>query len=494
MILPYSTRRKIDSILQKERGTIHKVFGSLPSVAVCFPNSYYLGTSNLGVHFLYEQINKRDDWLAERFFADIVPLVSLESQQPLNRFDIIAFSVAFELDFANLLEMLKSAHIPLRREERSPSDPLIVAGGVAISMNPLPLYDFVDLLIIGDGEETLDVLLDAYLEAGRDKGYCIRGLKGRDGFFIPEAGAELRPTIPRRALCANLNNYPLASAFVSPETEFANTCLIEIARGCPFNCAFCYIGHNQNPFRVRSFVTIREIIKENRVLTNRFGLVSSAVTSHPEIEEICRWGLREGLIFSFSSLRADNLPPVLLEVLRAGRQRTLTLAPETGSDAFRRTINKNLTNEQILEAVRNAFAAGFTNVKLYFILGLPGEGKREITESVELVKAAQGILLEEGKKKGRTGEIMAAISFFVPKPGTPFAEEVMPDASDLRRRQQAFVAALRPIPHIRVQTANPYEAIAQMRLSTGGRDEAELLLNKVNKRLSWKAALKTSKY
>jgi radical SAM superfamily enzyme YgiQ (UPF0313 family) len=483
-----STHYNIKSLLERENGTIKKVFGTLPSVAICFPNSYYIGASNLGIHFLYDTINKREDFLSERFFTDFTPPVSLESQQSLNSFDIIIFSIAFELDFPSILKILNDAGIPCNREDRGKNYPLIIAGGTAVTMNPLPLHNFIDILVLGDGEETLPLILDSYIKENEDKTASLCALNGKPGFYIPGSGIE---NVQEKATCYDLNSHPIYSVFLSPDTEFSNTCLLEIGRGCPYKCNFCYIGHNKSPCRIRDINSIKMIINENRHRTNRFGLVSSAVTAHPDIEELCKWGIKEKLDISFSSLRADNLSPTILELLRKSGQKTLTLAPETGSETFRLSINKTLKNSHILETVKIALEKGFSNIRLYFIIGLPGESSVEIEASLDLIKSAREIMLEEGRKKGRIGEIIVSLSFFVPKPGTPLKDETMPDASVLKKRQQAILKGLKSIPHIKVLTANPHEAIAQARLSIGGIEQGDFLLNKIKRRLSWKAALKS---
>jgi len=484
MTVSYATRSAVSNLVKKERGSIKKVFGSLPSVAVCFPNTYYLGASNLGVHFLYDRINAREDFLAERFFLDIQPPVSLENRKPLNRFSMILFSIPFELDFAGALRMLKQSGIPLLRKERTKHSPLIAAGGIAPTMNPLPLADFMDLLILGDGEDTLPALLDCFKQSGGEKQACLDAIGTRDGFLIP--GTRSGDRIPPPARCVELDRHPLSSVFLTSETEFPDTCLIEIARGCPYRCSFCYIGHNSDPFRIRSLSSIKSLVEKNRERTNRFGLISSAVTAHPSLEDLCKWGIGEGIKISFSSLRADSLSPALLELLLESGQRTLTLAPETGSDKLRRSINKNLTNDRILDAAQKAFAAGLENLKMYFILGLPGEGTDEIRANIELVRSARNFLVEEGRKKGRVGKIIISVSFFTPKPGTPFAGEAMHSAGELRKRQRAFSAGLRSIANVKMISGNPCEALAQHRICMGGRDTGDFLLRKVKGGLSWK--------
>jgi len=485
----YSQRSAIECLLKKERGTIYKVFGSLPSAAICFPNTYCLGASNLGLHFLYQTVNSRPDFLGERFFYDFRPL-SLENRQPLNRFNILLFTIPYELDLANCLEMLHRAGIPLLRKDRTEAHPLICAGGIAVTMNPLPLYDFMDIMFLGDGELTLPALLDIFIKVKGKKQEILQALRGDTGFFVPGDGRDDEISkIPRRAMCHDLDGAPISSVFLTPDTEFPDTCLLEMTRGCPYNCAFCYIGHNQKPFRFHSFESIVQAMKDKGSMTSQFGLISSAVTAHPELDKICEYAMHERFNISFSSLRADHLSDSVIEVLLRSGQRTITLAPETGSDEFRSALAKSMTNDEILSAVTRGLRAGIVNLKLYFILGLPGEGAGEIEASAELVRKIQRILVEEGRKRGHIGEIIVAVSFFVPKPGTPFATRTQPTISELKKRQQGFRASLRVLPHVRFQPADPYEAAVQMLLSCGGRETARILLKKIKGQFSWKTAL-----
>jgi radical SAM superfamily enzyme YgiQ (UPF0313 family) len=491
MAISYSNQQNIANLLKKENGTIRKVFGTCHSAGICFPNTYYIGSSNLGFHFLYNRINQHNDFLAERFFADRTLPFSLERLRSLNMFDIVMFSIPFELDFAEVLRVLKTAGIPIRRKDRTRNDPLVLCGGIAVTMNPLPLYDFADLFFLGDGEETLPFFLDAFCTAGGDKGSLLDALKMRKGFLVPEDNPDnLFSLYEKRAVCLNLDQHPLSSVYITSETEFANTCLIEITRGCPYRCSFCYVGYNQHPFRIRSLESIKQIVNQNRALTHRFGFISSAVTSHPEIRELCEWCVQEKFDISFSSLRAEDLSPFVLEILQKSGQRTMTLAPETGSDAFRRSINKSLTNNQILESSDAVVKTGIRNLKLYFILGLPGETQKEIEASVNLVKAIQSLAMQEWKKRKLTGEITVSVSFFVPKPGTPFADFTPMEIPELKKRQQFFLSELKRIPHVKAHPANPHDALAQALLSRGGRETSELLFSKINGPLSWKAALK----
>lgn len=486
--LTYRQREFIESLLSRERGTVIKPFGSRLSAAICFPNQYYLGASNLGVHFLYREINSREDWLAERVFTDISPSVSLENQRPLSDFDVIIFTVPFELDFANVLKMLVDAGIEPESEKRGSDDPLIIAGGVAVSMNPRPLWRFMDIMVVAEGEAALPKLLAVLSETSADKSSFLKAMEDEDGVITSRSSIQENDTKGSRIHCQELSE-PVYSVFLSPDTEFKDTCLVELARGCPFSCAFCYIGNTSGPFRPFPAESVIRTIEKNMHRTRRFGLVSSAVGSHAQLEEICNFCLERGLNISFSSLRADALTEPLMKILLESGQKTLTIAPETGSENLRRKLRKSLSCDQIITSVKKAMNFGFENIKLYFILGLPGETEDDLEETTTMIKDIREIVLREGKKRGKVGNIIVSFSFFVPKPGTPLEKEPAIDVSEMKKKQRLMLKQLRPLPHVSVLPADPHSARAQALLSSGGKETGEFLLNKIKRRLSWKTAL-----
>ncbi|HPB30884.1 MAG TPA: radical SAM protein [Candidatus Sumerlaeota bacterium] len=486
----YDKIRSLEKLSAGERGAFKKPLGSLPSIAVLFPNTYHIGASNLGVHYLYSEINQRDDLLAHRFFYDILPPLGMEGAHPLGEYDLILITIPFELDYPNALEMLSAAGIPPVRGERSSCHPLIAAGGVAISMNPRPFFDFADLMFSGDGEIGLPVLLESFLRHNRSKEDMLRDLSVKKGFIVPEYLSPQGETI-LPVFADNLPSPPISSRFLTPDTEFSDTCLIEISRGCPYGCAFCYVGHCCGPFRAHSFDEVKKCMERHREGTSRFGLVSSAVGAHPDLEKICRWCLDENLDVSFSSLRADHISPLVLELLRRSGQKTLTLAPETGNEGFRREVlRKNMSNESLETLVREAARLGFQTFKFYFMTGLPGEGIEEIRSSCDLAGRLRQILLEEGRAMGRLPEIVVTLSLFSPRPGTPLGNAPLLSLMEMKKRQKVFADHLRPLPNVRMQASDPAEALAQGIIARGGPETGALLLEKSKGRLSWKAALK----
>ncbi len=454
--------------------------GSRLSVALVYPNSYHVGMSSLGYQLAWRAIQDHPLAHAERFFMDSLQFGSLESGRPLGNFDVIAFSAAYEMDDPSILDALDSAGIPLEASERNArrSWPLVLMGGVLVSVNRLPLYPFMDVFVHGEAEVALSSILDALSEgkppivrSARERLEAIERLPGVEVTAGAKNAAGLEsvesPAPPRESTLQRLDGTPCATQILTPHTEFSDMVLIDLARGCPHHCTFCWIGHNTPPYRVRRIEDITQAIERWTPFTDRFGLVSSAVGAHPQIDEICRWIMDRGLRVSYSSLRVEEVTPTMLEALARGGQKTITIAPEAGNPRVRRLLGKMITDDQILEVVERAMSLGVENIKQYFMIGIPSETEEEAMDIIKFSEKVRAVMMKWGTRRGRLGNLGFNLGIFVPKPSLPL-NHIEPTPLDvLKRRLKKVVAGIRKIPNTRLMVSSPDLAAAQAVLSMG---------------------------
>jgi len=409
--------------LAREQGTITKDRGGRLSVALVYPNSYYIGMSNLGMHSVYSLLNGYKDVVCERVFLDNESLLSLESRRPLADFDVIAFTVSYELDYFNVVNILKESGLPLYTADRNDSYPLIIAGGACITANPMPLSPFFDCLCIGEAEVIIPAMLETVCR-GEDR---LAELAKLPGIYVPQHYSG-RPVV--RQWLKNLDDFMAASVVLTPDTELESLYLIEVERGCGWGCRFCLVNSLFCPLRYHSIEKLLQKAQEGLKYRKRIGLVGPAVSAHPQGEEMLH-GVREmGAGFSLSSLRISPLSDTLLDEVVKGGIKTLTLAPEAGSQRLRDVINKRITEEDVLRAVSEAAAKGIKQLKLYFMIGLPTETEDDISKLIELVTGCK-----EAVDRAEGGcRLVINISPFIPKPWTPFQWLPMAELPVLNRR------------------------------------------------------------
>ncbi|MFC1967221.1 radical SAM protein [Chloroflexota bacterium] len=452
--------------LTREQGTVIKDWGGRMPVALAYPNSYYLGMSNLGIHTVYGLLNSRREVVCERVFLEkdgagnpIAP-VAVESGRPLRDFSVIAFSVSYELDYFNVVSMLRAASIPLRAADRDESHPLVIAGGPCITANPMPLAPFFDCLCIGEAEAILPGLLPALLDGINDKRQdLLKGLAATPGLYVP-ACHNGNPVI--RQWTKNLDEHPSVSVVLTPDTELGSLYLIEAERGCSHGCRFCLVGTVFSPMRFRSTEKLLEQAGFGLQYRKRIGLVGPAVSDHPQIEEIIDGLLAMGGELSISSLRIGAKSGRLLPGLIKGGVQTVTMAPEAGSQRMRDIINKGISEEEILTAIDNAAASGIRQLKLYFIIGLPGETDEDVQAIIDLTLAGKAMI--EKRKSGT--RLTLNIAPFVPKAGTPFQWLPVAPLPVLNQRLAWLKKALPP-QGIRINSESPAWSQVQAVLSRG---------------------------
>ena len=477
-------------ILSREQGTIIKDWGGRLPLALIYPNSYHVGMSSLGIHTIYSLLNSYDDVVCERAFRDMTqrqPAIAIESRRPLSDFAVLAFSVTYELDYFNVVNMLKDSGIPLYASDRDERHPLVIAGGPCITANPIPLSPFFDCLCIGEAESILPAMLPLLSEGINDNRHeLLKALALLPGIYVPRHYAGT-PVV--RQWTANLDDFPVTSTILTRDTELGNLYLIEVERGCNWGCHFCLVNNVFRPMRFRSVDKLVSQAKEGLQHRKRLGLVGAAVSDHPRIEELVGKLDELGAKLSISSLRIKPLPEVLLRAIVKGGTRTIALAPEAGSERLRRVIRKGITEDDILAAFNKVAAQGIRQLKLYFMIGLPSETDDDIEEIARLSLQCKSIL--DGRQTG--SRITLSISPFVPKAGTPFQWLPMESPRVLNQRLSLLKNSLHS-KGIKVKCESPAWSQVQATLARGDAMLADVLAGMEEVSLpGWRQAVKRSR-
>ena len=513
-------RERARDTLAREVGYVRKPHGGRLRVALAFPNTYYVGMSSLGFQTVYRLFNDLDDVVCERVFLPPkqelhahlqsgAPLLTLESQSPVSQFDVLAFSVSFEWDYTNVVTMLRLAGLSPRAEARSSRDPLVVIGGAITFVNPEPLAPFADVIAAGEGEQLIPALTAAVAGAA-SRGDLLRTLAQARGFYIPSfydvrlagdgtiAGYEAKPgtgappTVKKAAVKSIERLDPPATSIFTPDTEFGSRFLIEVVRGCANLCRFCWAGYNYLPVRAFPADRILELARDARAHASKAGLVSIALCDHPEIERILTGLLDLGYSISPASLRLDDLTEPIVRLLRKSGERSITIAPETGSDRLRRVINKTVTNDEILAATELIFANDIDNLKLYYMIGLPTETEDDLVGIRDLTVQMRDVMLKHGRPRGRIGRIVGSVNPLIPKPGTtyqwlPMEEPSITDAKGKRLRQ-----LLSGLDNVYFNIKSERHSYYQALLSLGDRRVADAIEAAERNGGQWRAAVAES--
>lgn len=461
-------------------------------VAIVYPNTYFVGMSNLGLHIIYEEINLRNDSVCERIFLPEkkeleaydktkTPLMSVETQRPMHQFDVVAFDVTFEMDYFHIPLMLRHGRVPIMGKYRTEFDPIVIAGGPCATFNPEPFADFIDAFIIGEGEgivsRVLDIIRDGKME-GLDRHTILRQLADISGVYVPSLyvpiysedgefkGYDIAEGVPKTIkrhfeMLTSGGETVVATNY----TEFGAMYIIEVARGCGRHCRFCMAGYCFRVPRVRPLDILKEGVERAEKLGKKVGLMGAAISDYPEVDELVNYIRSKDMRYSCASLRADSLTQAVVDGLADSGQKTITIAPETGSERLRRVINKGISEEHLQNAATLSAKSGIQHMRLYIMIGLPTETDEDIEAIVGLAERTQAHM----EKVGCKGRLTLSINPFIPKPFTPFQWMAMDNQKVVEKKLQYIKKALQKNRRIEVLVESPKEAYIQGVLARGDR-------------------------
>jgi radical SAM superfamily enzyme YgiQ (UPF0313 family) len=515
--MSWTLKKKAHALLGAEQGTVRKDWGGKVAVALVYPNVYAVGMSNLGFQTIYRHLNALPDVVCERVFlpdaADVAELqrtrgvpFSLESQRPLTDFHMVGFSITYEGDYINVLRLLDLAGLPLRAADRRPHDPLVLMGGVCAFSNPEPVAPFMDFIVVGEGEELVGELIAAYRQGYDDRARFVDSLVTLPGVYVPGrydvrygdegtvadvVAAPGAPAVVVKRRLRDVDAFRTIAAVKTANAEYGHMALLEVGKGCGRGCRFCLEGQVYRPVRHRSVPALRETIEQlARDGEKRIGLVGACVSDYPWIGELLKIVEDNGMELSISSLRADSLTEPLAASLARGGHRTLTIAPEAGTERLRRAIRKAITDEQILAACDLVRAQGIPNLKTYFMIGQPTETDEDVAAIPDLARRMLDRLRALDPRGRPFGRLTLSISSFVPKPWTPFQWAPFAGAGALAAKLDTIKRGVGGMAAVRVLHENPREAALQALLARGDRRVGDVLERAARLGGDWRRALR----
>lgn len=520
--MSWKIKKKYKALLEQERGYIKKNWGTSNTVCLAYPHYYRTGMANLGFQTVYKIFNEQPSFLCERVFlpatgadAEFVTgqqgdFVSIENQKPVAEFDILAFSLSFENDYPNILTMLEMAGIPLLAQERSENYPLVIGGGIAATLNPEPIAEFFDLFILGEAEESLPKFTQIFEDARRLKlgrrEMLIKIQKMLPQAYVPslynvkylpdstiEGVEPVLDGLPKKIKIKpikNIDSFCTEEVISAPDTEMDDMYLTEVNRGCARSCRFCAASFIYHPVRFRSYEKIIEMVDRGLAIKKKVGLVGTAVSDHSELSKICEYILAKNGQARIGSLRIDQINDTIAGLLKANNIETVALAPEAGSQRLRDLLRKGITENDIMHAAELLIKNEISNLRLYFMIGLPTETQKDIDAIIELTKKIQHHVLKFSSGKKIFRSITLSINQFIPKPSTPLQWCALDDVNSAGKKIKKIVSAFGPDRQIKVIHDVPKWNYVQALLSLGDRKVSRILLAVHRRRGNWAQALK----
>ncbi|MFX1376625.1 MAG: B12-binding domain-containing radical SAM protein [Promethearchaeota archaeon] len=503
----------IENLIVKDWRTIDISFGLI------YPNIYKIGMSSYSIRLLYHLINSYENIVCERMFLpekvkfpasnDYLSegsLRSLENKVLPKDFDILGFSLHFENDFKNILWFLEKANIPITFHERrdlikkeNREFPLIIGGGPVITSNPISISKIFDLVFVGDAEPNLDLFFRLF-QNYNDKRISFPGflnqVKKIEGIFIPALNNSTKRSVLNNLDDSPIPIYQLLSKLSTEKDIFDRNFFIEINRGCPFQCKFCISSFHNSPFRNRSYESITETVDKAIKYSNfeKISFIGSCVSSHPKFKQICEYIINKGIRLTLPSLRIEHITHELIQVFESGDIKTLTIAPEAGSERLRSSLGKDISNDKIISVVSQIKNSKIKNIKFYFLIGLPNESDKDIDEIIQLIKDIDKLDFEKNS-------LRVNINPLIPKLNTPYEKEINfyfeEKMKDLIQKYQKIEKELKKMPSIKIKFLDYKSIVKNARLQTlislGDQQISDLLINHYQNGASFTALKKAEK-